>query len=622
MKSLRDLFLTILLLIVIGSCAKQSSPGGGPADEDPPVVLKSDPENGSVNFSGNSFEVTFNEFFVINGVDQKLLISPPLENRPTVKARGKTLVVSFDEELRDSVTYTFYFEDAIQDLNENNPIDNFQFVFSTGPTLDSLSVTGTIYNAFDLEPGEGIFVVLYPGSNDTLPVKTIPAYVTRAAKDGRFRIDHITGGEYSIFGLKDVNNNKKYDLQDEGFAFIDTTIVLTPGNNFIRPVTDTLRTASDSLAAVSIPGKEYALFLFTSETQTQYLKASDRDNAYSLMFAFSMPVDSGEMELGFPGFDTVNYMVETSATRDTFMVWLTDSSFYSQPRIPVRLVYQVPDSSGTMVPVVDTIDMRYIAPRPIRGAPVKSDQGLKITTNISARKGLTPGKKIYFGFETPQAMPDTSFMKLFVRKDTLMLPQDYTLVMDTVNLRKFFMETNLEQDSSYFLIAEKGAFKDIYGSANDSIAWKFVVRNEESFGSLIIHLSGYQGDIILQLLTEDEKIVNSSAINSGAEKTVRFPYLEPGAYRLKIIFDINGDGKWTTGDYSIKRAPEPVTYYPDPINVKVLWTIEQDWEISSIREKSDALRNPAPKKGSTGRTTRTTGPPAGSGGITRGTGRM
>jgi len=155
------IYLTILILFISAGCAKQSTPTGGPRDEDPPVVVREEPPNGTTFFNGNSFEVTFDEFIVLDNVQQKLLVSPPLQEQPEIKIRRKTLHVEFEEELNEDMTYTFYFQDAIKDLNESNAYDNFQYVFSTGATLDSLSVTGNIYNAFDLNPGQEILVMLF-----------------------------------------------------------------------------------------------------------------------------------------------------------------------------------------------------------------------------------------------------------------------------------------------------------------------------------------------------------------------------------------------------------------------------------------------------------------------------
>lgn len=589
MKSLRGL-LIILFLVALSACAKQSSPSGGPKDEDPPIVVKSLPESGTVNFREKSFEITFNEYFVLASIDQKLLISPPLSVKPLIKTKNKTLMVSFEEELRDSVTYTFYFQDAIRDLNESNPIENFQYVFSTGSYLDSLSVTGTINNAENLEPGEEIFILLYQGESDTLPRTTIPAYITRAAADGRFRIDNIAGGRYSIYGLKDANNNKKYDMADEAFAFSDSLILLEPENNFIPKMPDTLKTAADSAAYLRIPGKEYALYFFTATPKLQYLKGTDREPGYRLRFNFAMPVDSGKFEIGFPEQPDTPFFIEPSAGRDTFLVWLTDSLFYKQQLISARLVYPATDSTGQISPFVDTIDMRYIEPRPVRGATRINTNKLKVVTNASSRKGLSPVEKVRFSFETPVEKPDTSRITLYQLKDTLLIKKDYTLARDTMYNNRFVLDGKFVVDSSYLLITDRGAFSDIYSHENDSVSYRFKIRNSESFGSLGVILSGYRGDIILQLLSNDEKIIESRKFALTGTRTERYPYLEPADYRLKVIYDLDGDGKWTTGDFDAGRQAEPVAYYPQVLNIKVLWTVEQEWELKGLREKGDDLK--------------------------------
>jgi len=95
------------------------------------------------------------------------------------------------------------------------------------------------------------------------------------------------------------------------------------------------------------------------------------------------------------------------------------------------------------------------------------------------------------------------------------------------------------------------------------------------------------------LLDNSEKPVAEKRVEN--EGTAVFPFLEKGKYRIRIIYDINGDGRWSTGDYDLKIQPEPVSYYPDEIEVKTDWRIEQDWDVSEMHEKHQRLRlnNPA-----------------------------
>ncbi len=71
------------------------------------------------------------------------------------------------------------------------PINNYQFVFSTGPFIDSLSVTGNVYSALNLDPPENTMVLLYSQLDDSSVVKQIPDYITRAESNGEFRIDNV-----------------------------------------------------------------------------------------------------------------------------------------------------------------------------------------------------------------------------------------------------------------------------------------------------------------------------------------------------------------------------------------------------------------------------------------------
>ena len=70
---------------------------------------------------------------------------------------------------------------------------------------------------------------------------------------------------------------------------------------------------------------------------------------------------------------------------------------------------------------------------------------------------------------------------------------------------------------------------------------------------------------------------------------MEFPYLDKGFYRARVIYDLNGDGKWTTGDFNTHRQPEPVSYYPSEIEIKENWEITQDWDISLTNTKDFKL---------------------------------
>jgi hypothetical protein len=151
------------------------------------------------------------------------------------------------------------------------------------------------------------------------------------------------------------------------------------------------------------------------------------------------------------------------------------------------------------------------------------------------------------------------------------------------------MKADLDPDASYSLLFNKGAFRDIYGLANDSILYRILVATPEDYGSLSVKLTGYEGDVIIRIVAEKDRLVQETYVRSPG--LVSFPLLDKGRYRLKAIYDTDGNGVWTTGDYKTGRQPEPVTYYSSELEVKINWALEQDWDISEIYVKDVSLRN-------------------------------
>jgi hypothetical protein len=133
-------------------------------------------------------------------------------------------------------------------------------------------------------------------------------------------------------------------------------------------------------------------------------------------------------------------------------------------------------------------------------------------------------------------------------------------------------------------IADSGAFRNIYGNVSDSSGYKITIRNNDSYGKLTLNVKNYEGNRIIQLLSKDEKVLREAKMNKDGK--VEFPYLDRGTYRLRVIYDLNGDGKWTTGDFKKGLQPEPASYYYQEINMKEDWYEKQDWDIGEQNVKT------------------------------------
>ena len=596
------IYLFIPLLYLAGGCAKVSSPSGGPRDRTAPAIVKSIPENGARNFKDKKLVITFNEFVILEKINEKFMVSPPMSKKPEIYIRGKNLIVEFEDNLKDSTTYSFNFQDAIRDLNEGNIIDNYQFVFSTGRVIDSLSVSGNVFNALNLNIPENTLVLLYRNPADSAVIKQLPDYISRVDKNGSFRINNLREGKYRLYALKDIDNSKNYNAIEEEFAFLDTLVDVTPGKNYFPVVKDTLIVKSSIVPQGNPPVKPiikpaskpffkpplkpaiseaadstlktpgYTLILFSAPKTAHYLTSSDRKMPYQLVYTLSIPPDSSNFEFSIPGTGNEAYFIENSTNRDTIRIWLTDSSLYSQPLITTIIKYPFTDSTGVVFNKEDTVRMRFMPPRPTRGVVKKVPLQIK---NSMSTGILKPGQQIEFTSLTPLKKPDTTQIRLYETINEKRTKVPYALIRDTSNSCRYSMTAGLEEGKKYLFIADSATFGNIYGDYSDSTGIKFSVAESKAYGEIILNVKEVQIPLIIQLLDKGEKMIREKYITTDSK--VSFPLLEKGPFRLKVIFDVNGDGRWTTGDFARGIQPEPASFYPDEIEVPTDWKVENDW---------------------------------------------
>jgi hypothetical protein len=306
---------------------------------------------------------------------------------------------------------------------------------------------------------------------------------------------------------------------------------------------------------------------------------------YQFLYYLSLPPDT--MKFGFKIADSVkyNYFTEKNKTADTITIWLRDSSLYSRSEIKTVVHYPFTDSTGKNIYKNDSISMRYTFVRPGRGK--QQPATFKLSSNVSMA-GLKPGQKIIFSSVTPFRRPDTSKIRLyrFVEKEKIQLP--VTFSPDTTTTRKYFLNVPFKEGEKYLFIRDKGSFGDIYGNNSDSSGIRIMVREPNSYGHLTMDVRNGNGDLIIQLLGDKEAVLEERKLkNSGMAD---FPLLEKGFYRVKVIYDLNGDGKWTTGNYEKGVQPEPVSYFPKEMEVKTDWEYIEVWDVGVLHSKDKALR--------------------------------
>ena len=213
-------------------------------------------------------------------------------------------------------------------------------------------------------------------------------------------------------------------------------------------------------------------------------------------------------------------------------------------------------------------------------------------TNLNNK--LRPGTVAWFVGQAPMNPPDTSKITLKRLRDSVAVNVPFTFKRDSLDLRRYFMNFTLLPGVSYTLICSDSSFSDIYGSVSDSTVYKFGVTTSEDYGNVTASLTGYEGDVVVQLLDDREKVVKEAFIKSPGKAV--FDLLNKGSYRLKVIYDTDGNRAWTSGSYIPLKSAEAVTYYNGELDVKINWELVQDWDISLKNKKDVSLRSKPEQK--------------------------
>lgn len=575
-------------IVIVSSCANPGMPVGGPQDTIPPVLLKTDPVYKSLNFEGENVKLTFNEYISTEEIAEALVISPPMIKKPIIRTKSKTLVIEFNEDLKDSTTYSLDFKNSVADNNEKNPLENFRFSFSTGAIFDSLRIAGRLMNAFNLEPIDKGLVMVHSNLHDSAVYRVKPDYIAKTDKEGLFMIDNIAPGKYHLFSVMDGNNNLLYDEGAEEIAFEDSLLV--PSARFVEEI-DTIYTATDTIVVLGhthfSPEPVY-LQQFTENIFDQYLKSSVRDTRYKCTIVFNESVKDS-FQLNLVDNNATNwYQVEYNENIDSLIIWIADTTVALKDTLFMEICYLQLDSMSQLYLQKDTVEMNFTD---------KEDDRSKKKKKSDEEKDK-PEPVVQFNFQTdisssvvelnnnvgittvePILSFDSTKIVLYLAEDSLKAPLKFKFEKDTLEYRKYNILYQWKPGTNYTLEIDSAASTNIFGITSRKLSTRFTAREEDYYGTVTLKLTGVEMPVIIQLLTnsEDEKVVEQKTIEQNG--SVIFDFLKPEKYKVKVIYDRNTNGKWDTGSYQDKAQPERVAYINEVLKVKSNWEKEITWDL-------------------------------------------
>lgn len=579
-----------VVAVIVSACASIGRPEGGPRDERPPVYVSSNPVPGATNVNRQQIDLYFNENVQLEDAFNKVVVSPAQKNNARVSANGRHVKVLLQDSLKPNTTYTIDFADAIKDLNEGNVLDGFSTYFSTGDSIDTLSISGIVLQARNLEPAQGMLVGVYSNPSDTA-IRTLPLErIARTNQLGQFSVLNLKPGRYRVYALNDLNHDFYWN-RSEDVAFLDTLI--SPRVEEII-VTDTLRSSIGEDSLVSRAGHAYfpndvLLTWFNEDYKSLYMTDYKRPERKIITLTMSTTYDSlPEVTIAsgkFEGMRADDFAVlQKNAGLDSLKYWITDTAVMAVDSLYLSVKYQATDTLDMISWKTDTL--KFFFKEPKKKEKKKKDE---VTDTLPPPKMFMTLKaetanahEIYMPVVLSADQPIDSFdiskVHLQIQEDTLWIDRpNFTVETDSMLplLRRRVLH-NWIPGAKYRLSVDSAAVWGVYGLENSAFKHDFTVKEKEKYSNLTLNITGADSTAVVEILdTKDEPI----RIVPAPQGKAVVQYLKPGTVYARLFLDRNGNGKWDTGNLTDSIQPEEVYYFPKKLVLKENWDVAQDWDI-------------------------------------------
>ena len=533
--------VTLPVLLFLAGCANIAMPTGGPRDETPPELVSSNPSNNQRNFSGKTIELTFNEDIKLKDPKEEILIIPSIGKNTLFTVKKKKLVIQPELNWQRNTTYSINFREGVQDITEGNPADNLHIAFSTGPIIDSLSISGSIKDIFSEKIPTKITIAIYEA--DTFDIfKHSPTYFTKSDEEGFFTLSNLKSNIYFLYAFDDKNKNLKVDSKTEKFGFIGKPIELVTPQDSVE------------IAMTQVDARPLTL------TNVRHTDKISR-------IRFNKQLDSLKVKGLLPSQSIYSYGTDKS-----------ELIFYN--------AFEKGDSIKTYLSATDSVGNKIDTVIYLKYGELKSPAETFKTKEISLQYNL-PTKEVTYILSYNKPLGHLTYDSIYIRYDsiTTKVLNNKDRKIDTLNnlliLKTIVDDIPLiegkKKAKSPELILAKGALISIDQDSTKRIIKSIKIPTEEDLGMVNMKIETTEKIYIVQLLTSDNKVVRSVK----NVKSYLFKNLEPLEYKIRIIVDSNNNGKWDTGNFYQKLEPEKIILYKSEEG-KYSFPIRANWEYGPV----------------------------------------
>lgn len=604
---LGSLFVVAAALL-LAACASIGRPEGGPRDMTPPVMVSSTPAPGSVNVSNGRIDIIFDENITLDDPMNKIVVSPPQKKQAQISSNGRRVRITLRDTLRDSTTYTVDLADAVRDLNEGNILDGLAIDFSTGPSIDTLMISGIVFEGRTLEPAQGMIVGVYSTPVADTALTTLPMdRITKTNALGRFTIRNLKPGSYRVFAINDLNHDFHWD-RSEDIAFLDRDI--SPSTMAVE-VTDTFTDAAGNDSLVTRPATRFLpddilLTWFNENYKPLYLVKHERPDARRLTLEMSTHSDS------LPQLTLLNTVragarldreavLQSSPGLDSLTYWLRDTTLIGSDTLKIAARYLHTDTLDNITFTTDTLTFALRQPKKKKKRDEETDSVPKlefVNIGISSRQPQDLNMPLLFETSTPTASIDSAGFRIEELVDSVWMPVAAKIPSppDSLQPMRLLTEMTWKPKTKYRVTIDSLAVTDIYGNHNRPFVQEVSTHAIEDYAALFFNIGDLGPDSAIVELLSSDKPVRLEPVRNGV---ATFEYVTPGAYYARLFIDRNHNGRWDTGCVADTLQPEDVFYFSKKLNLKKNWDVEQQWNIYEtpvdLQKPEDIKKNKPPR---------------------------
>lgn len=594
--------------LLLAACASIGRPEGGPRDMTPPVMVSSTPAPGSVNVSNGRIDIIFDENITLDDPMNKIVVSPPQKKQAQISSNGRRVRITLRDTLRDSTTYTVDLADAVRDLNEGNILDGLAIDFSTGPSIDTLMISGIVVEGRTLEPAQGMIVGVYSTPVADTALTTLPMdRITKTNALGRFTIRNLKPGSYRVFAINDLNHDFHWD-RSEDIAFLDRDI--SPSTMAVE-VTDTFTDAAGNDSLVTRPATRFLpddilLTWFNENYKPLYLVKHERPDARRLTLEMSTRSDS------LPQLTLLNTVragarldreavLQSSPGLDSLTYWLRDTTLIGSDTLKIAARYLHTDTLDNITFTTDTLTFALRQPKKKKKRDEETDSVPKlefVNIGISSRQPQDLNMPLLFETSAPTASIDSAGFRIEELVDSVWMPVAAKIPSppDSLQPMRLLTEMTWKPKTKYRVTIDSLAVTDIYGNHNRPFVQEVSTHAIEDYAALFFNIGDLGPDSAIVELLSSDKPVRLEPVRNGV---ATFEYVTPGAYYARLFIDRNHNGRWDTGCVADTLQPEDVFYFSKKLNLKKNWDVEQQWNIYEtpvdLQKPEDIKKNKPPR---------------------------